>query len=403
MKKNIILFTILILLNIYVFGQGQWVTQNTGTSNYLTSVYFPSVDTGYTCDITGHIFKTTNGGSNWSNVSTLTTEFYCMHFINNDTGFIAGQKILKTNNGGISWQEVFPDSGFSFSYIRMLSMDTIVAVCWDGITNNKVFMSYNSGNTWNMIGAFQNPLTVSSVGCFINSKIGYVADGAGNVYKTLNGGSLWTSSSIGFNDIVFSMFYTDIDTGFAVGYTTGILFYTNNGGATWSQINTGFNNPLYSVYFTSHSIGYAVGGDGYNTGTVIKTNDGGNTWALATSTNLTFYCVHFPDANIGYASGDNGSILKYTSATGTNDNNSEINNICVYPNPVNDYAIINIPDYFIKNESILELSDLNGNLIKRYTLKQNTIRLNVSSLSSGIYTIKVKDKDKFVIKKIVKI
>jgi len=400
MKKNLIFSIILIFLNIYVFGQGQWVSQNIGTSNYLYSVNFPSLDTGYVCDEAGQIFKTTNGGTNWNIVSTISDSPSHISFINNDTGVISGDLIMKTIDGGFSWEQIFPDSNFTFNYVKMISADTIVAVCDDDSFNSKAFMSYNGGNSWNMIGYF--PLTYFTFsGYFINSKLGYVAV-MGNIYKTVNSGSTWVTDSIDENYNVYSMFFTDNDTGIAVR-DNGTLLYTYNSGNSWEQINTGFTNPLYSVYFTSHDTGYAVGGNGYNSGTVIKTYDGGQTWLQAKSTTHTFNCIQFPNANTGYAAGDNGTILKYTSSTGITESKGNDFTISIYPNPVNDYTTINIPDYFNKNEMVLELSDINGNLIKGYTINKNTIKLNVSNLPSGIYTIKVKNKDKFAIKKIVKI
>ena len=367
MKKSILLFALIIFLYSFIINvsaQEGWQRQNPPIPNVnFYSVYFPSKNIGYAVGDCGTVIKTFNAGETWTSIYSGIDgdlKLRSLHFINDSIGYVVDEsKALKTNNGGQSW---------------------------------------------NMIGFLPGSLfESSSAGYFINSKIGYVADGIGSVYKTVNGGNSWTTNSLGSeNDMINSMFFTDRDTGFAVGFTAGIMYYTDNGGNTWSQINTGFTNPLYSVYFTSHNIGYAVGGDGYSTGTIIKTSDGGNTWTQATSTNLTFNCVQFPDANTGYAAGDNGTILKYTTSTGLNEIKGNDNTINVYPNPVNDYAIINILDFSNKNEPVLELTDLNGNLIKNFTLNQKTTQLNISNLASGIYTIKIKDNSRVVVKRIVK-
>ena len=42
----------------------------------------------------------------------------------------------------------------------------------------------------------------------------------------------------------------------------------------WTALSSGTTNPLYSVYFTDCNTGYAVGGD-YDEGTILKTINGG--------------------------------------------------------------------------------------------------------------------------------
>ncbi|MBN8570307.1 MAG: T9SS type A sorting domain-containing protein [Ignavibacteria bacterium] len=92
-----------------------WTTLNLGIFLYdLTSVFFPSQNTGYA---TGYysigkgyqevILKSTNVGTNWINVATTNTHSQPLtsYFLANDTGWIAGSGglILKTTNGGLTY------------------------------------------------------------------------------------------------------------------------------------------------------------------------------------------------------------------------------------------------------------------------------------------------------------
>lgn len=58
--------------------------------------------TGYS----GKILNTTNGGTDWSSQSSVTTnDLYSVSFVNSTTGWIVGWsgKILKTTNVGSNW------------------------------------------------------------------------------------------------------------------------------------------------------------------------------------------------------------------------------------------------------------------------------------------------------------
>jgi len=70
-------------------------------------------------------------------------------------------------------------------------------------------------------------------------------------------------------------------------------------------------NFLNSIYFTDINTGYAVG----SMGTIQKTTDAGNIWkALTTKTIQNFNAIYFTNANTGYIVGTCGTILKTTDA-----------------------------------------------------------------------------------------
>ena len=56
--------------------------------------------------------------------------------------------------------------------------------------------------------------------------------------------------------------------------SNGTILKTIDGGTTWTTLSSGTTNDLNSVYFTDANTGYAVG----DTGTILKTIDGGTTW-----------------------------------------------------------------------------------------------------------------------------
>ena len=70
----------------------------------------------------------------------------------------------------------------------------------------------------------------------------------------------------------------------------------------------------------------------------------------------------------------------------------EANNInlavSVYPNPVNDFLILNM-DNFPINDCSYQLFDLNGNLLRSMEISDNEIRIDVRGLASNIFFLKV--------------
>ncbi len=79
-----------------------WSIQTVNAS-YINSVSFSNDLTGYAVADGGKIFKTTNGGENWSEMLSPTTrDLYSVSFPGDSEGFITGIGgiILKTTNGG---------------------------------------------------------------------------------------------------------------------------------------------------------------------------------------------------------------------------------------------------------------------------------------------------------------
>jgi photosystem II stability/assembly factor-like uncharacterized protein len=115
---------------------------------------------------------------------------------------------------------------------------------------------------------------IFNASCFLNDTVGYVSWQSlsqGGIIKTINGGTNWTKRIISPNPIR-SVYFTSIDTGYAVG-DDGI-FKTTNQGNNWTNIDSGY---FRSIYFTSRDTGYAAGnyGNGYG---VYKTTNAGATW-----------------------------------------------------------------------------------------------------------------------------
>ena len=218
-----------------------------------------------------------------------------------------------------------------------------------------------------------------------SSNTGYVAGGdVGTLLKTINGGANWTIVWEGTTGPLFSVYFTDANTGYAVGSDVTLL-KTIDGGTTWFQLFCGVNSNYRSIYFSGLNTGYVVG----FSGTTIKTIDGGATWTkLWSGTNATLISVYFTDANTGYVVGTNGTILKTlnggVSPAGSNDLSSKTNHLKIYPNPTFTCITIENP-----TEGSLSILNLNGQQLLQQEITEPATTLDVSTLPGGVYIVKL--------------
>jgi photosystem II stability/assembly factor-like uncharacterized protein len=104
MKRINISFLLMIVSQV-VFSQ--WTVLNplsSGTA--LSAVKFTDTNIGYAVGNNGKILKTTNGGVNWSQqISGTTNNISSVFFSDANNGFAVGNSgtILKTTDGGSNW------------------------------------------------------------------------------------------------------------------------------------------------------------------------------------------------------------------------------------------------------------------------------------------------------------
>jgi photosystem II stability/assembly factor-like uncharacterized protein len=142
-----------------------------------------------------------------------------------------------------------------------------------------------------------------------------------------------TSVSVSLN----SVFFTDNNTGYAVG-DNGCILKSVNAGENWTQQISGVPYKLNSVFFNTAEEGFISG----DYGVILKTSSGGINWTIVNVLNSgeRFNSVFFSSAQTGYAAGDNGKFYKTTDSG-------------EYWNNVN----LNIYDYF---RSVFFVNDLTG-------------------------------------------
>ena len=247
---------------------------------------------------------------------------------------------------------------------------------------------------------FQNSPSTDSYNSvyFTDYNTGWAVGSFGTIFKTTNGGVSWLSQISPTSNDLLSVNFINNNTGFAVGDFETII-KTTNGGTNWTLVSSGTGNKLYSVDFVDNVTGWVVG----VSGKIIKTTNGGTSW---TSQSILFghvlRSVIFIDNNIGWTVGS--AILKTTTggepvgvwniSSGIPMNFELSQN---FPNPFNPstniaflvskYSNVKINVYDSQGKEVVTL------LNERLSAGSYRVDFDGTGYSSGIYFYKMETED----------
>ena len=392
-----------------------------GSSGNFSSVFFTSPDTGYTVG-EGGLYETTDAGAtNWKSVDTINSPVgkiptpataTSIFFANADSGVVVTSegKYWRTTNKGKTWTEIWLGS-FSIPnwlYIKLYSVfftDAHNGFAVGG-TNGSVYLgdtltpfletiikTTDGGINWTSLkGPKANVL--HSV-YFTSATTGWAVGDTGLIIKTTNGGTSWSVLNSGTKQQLLGICFTSANNGFACG-TSGTLLKTTDGGTTWTPINLNTTWNIYAFSFPNSQTGYASGSTG-----VYKTTDGGTTWKPASdglNTAFDYRSVFFTSATVGYVVGDLGYDYKTTNgaASSSSVNALEQSNEMFYPNPAGSTLYMKS----VSGITSATIYDLQGKVLMSTLITANQI--NVASLQSGIYIIRLASNNDITTSKFVK-
>ncbi len=91
------------------FTGDSWSTQFSATNGNLNTLFALNPDTAWAAGWNGTVVRTWNSGDNWNKIAETGTDYYDIWFFDAMTGFLRGQGISSTVNGG---QTMSPFSGW---------------------------------------------------------------------------------------------------------------------------------------------------------------------------------------------------------------------------------------------------------------------------------------------------
>ena len=414
---KILLYCFLIFTVTTVFAQEPtgWIKLQSPTNETLRRLYFIDENNGWAVSLGGKIISTTDAGNSWQiQNSMVTSPIVDIFFINPDRGWAItypseppfGTSILTTSNGGTDWVR---DSIFFENEIfsTILFLDENVGF----IGGNGIKKTTNGGLTWT--NSFIEPGGVSTLPInkfsFFSKTFGYASGGrvdiAGVIWRTTDGGNNW--SSIGLSpDQIYDVFVVDSLNAITLSGDPELLYpiaiiKTTDAGVSWDYTELSFFGVAFALDFLDDKEGWSAAGYKF-----LNTYDGGKTWIEQFIFDSTIvYDLQFVDKYTGFACGEDGALLKFTSFKKplVNKPTFELYN---YPNPFTEKTYIEFtvlsPDFDIPTKAKLKLYDILGNEIAtlyedefwwgRYGYEFNPLTENLN-LSSGVYLLTITSGD----------
>jgi photosystem II stability/assembly factor-like uncharacterized protein len=366
-------------------GGADWDVLSHSFRDSLSAVFFTNAETGYIAgqDLSGHgiILKTMDGGTNWDTLlSGSTAPLYSINFPDFHTGYAAGQcgTMLKTTDQGVTWTVLNSGTAHDLYSVCFTDVSTGYAVSDSGI----IIKTINGGNSWNLLlsGTTMDLYSIS----FPNVNIGFAVGERTTVLQTTDKGEHWTVVCNWGGADLFTVNFIDPMHGF-VGGDHNTLMRTSDGGLNWTNLIGGDYGWFFSVFMTDTNIAYAAGGQ-YQWGTLYKII-GDYSYLLTCGVKNWLLSVNFPDAGTGYVVGRGGTIFKTENGggpVGVGETKNATNSLKLYPNPTSGNLTIEAPE-----KGTLSVFNLNGMLLMQRELLEPTTLIDVNTLQSGVYLLKL--------------
>lgn len=404
MKQLRLTIILLFLILNQLFTNAQWI-EKFNTSDLIWDMDFFTPTTGIivgtdynnysTC-----VYRTTNGGINWTKINTgdtMPTAFAEVTCVNSTIAYVGGTVLLKTLNAGATWNSInfiinckCPGPENYFQDIEFYSEMTGFAI-W----KNVLLKTNDGGITWDSLRPAKDP-GYNSIFVLDNNNV--FVSVLNHFLVTNNGGNTWTdytNTSIGLPFYKLnSIYFHNQNKGFAL--SDDCLYTTNNGGSSWTKVTVPYtSNTLLTLDFVNSTTGLISG----EIELTFKTEDGGSTWkdchktgsiikysmgkCKMLSNNTAVAISSHIDKSWVYVNSDITSAIQ--------DDNSGLNNLDLYPNPAGDFIFIE-RNKNINLHATYQIFNLQNELIKTGTLNFETqTQIDISGISAGIYFIRIID------------
>ena len=279
---------------------------NSGTQNVLRDVFFIDSANGWVVGHDGFILHSSDGGANWSTLTQISgRDLWGVHALHQDTVWTVSEdgRIFRSFTGGAPFSEQ-SYSGFAFTSVFILDKWRAWTVGVDVILKTN-----NGGTSWQVYDDIDNVVDTLYGVTFPDPNKGWaVGSGKYKILYTDDAGVHWTPQSNPSTQPLLDVAFPSALAGWAVGVGATIV-HTANGGLTWSKQSIGTDRVLHGVDFWDVNTGVVVG----DLGVVYTTTDGGATWEERVSgTNNDLLKVSYIDANSFCVCAASGTLLLIT-------------------------------------------------------------------------------------------
>jgi photosystem II stability/assembly factor-like uncharacterized protein len=312
MKKKLIIIAILLFTIFQKMTAQGWQWVDSGYPYLIFDMSFPSgqsnigfaVGSNLTFGGDGIILKTTDGGLSWEKISVDTIPgLKAVCFASVDAGYVCGFQnfLVKTTDGGSTWIPIVINPKlWYFNNVEFWDANNGVVVSYP----SAIYFTTDAGATWNEGLGIKH--SIEDV-CYADANTLYMASGDEEIYKSTNGGFTWTEVYSGIPQTFFlGVDFYDLNYGMVCG-EYGKVLVTTDGGINWIESNTGGSGLMQGLHIFDMEKAYVVG----TTEQVYKTTDCGITWISDFNgiDTVAFYKIKFTENNTGIICGSQGKFL----------------------------------------------------------------------------------------------
>ena len=379
--KNI-LFPLLLLHFLPIFSQ--WEEISTPTNEDLNTIEIIN-NNAFCGGKNGILLKSIDQGETWTEITTSASgSITSILFINSSIGFFTTSlgKIFKTLNGGIDWTEKPVHTG-GINGIDFKNLLTGIAVG----DNGNVFKTIDGGNNWTNLGS-QSIYIINDI-TFINDTLAVAVGASGSYLFSTNTGESWMYQNTNSSETFFAIEKKNSTTAYIVGTHGAFREFSesNLSLSTVSIIDVEENwlRDVHCIHQEDSTTKTMVVGF---SSTFCVEDDGWKNFTIHPSNNLNG--LHFYNDTIGVACGLYGKIYKTTSggilASRNTLNQVELN---LYPIPAKN--TLSIQGQF--NNYRMCIYNTMGQIIINQKLVGNHI--DISNIPEGNYYVQLNSENKF--------
>ena len=295
----------------------QWTEQTSGVTTALQSISAVDNNVAWISGDGGAVLRTTNGGTNWTNVGggTLGTGVIGNIFAW-DANFAlctttpTASFVYRTTDGGVTWTQVFTQTGGFIASIWMFTSNDGFMV-GDPVGGRwSLWKTTNGGATWDSTGLYlaQNGTEYSWISSiYVNGSNIYFGTNNSRIYYSSNMGASWTAQTMPLTDS-YGIWFNSPTRGIVSGGPQGLVS-TTNGGTNWNPLASLGTGYIFSV------IGYQNGWYYTRETRLFKSTDDGATWDTAyVAAAGTYYMLSSArNGDVAWGIRSNGGITKGTN------------------------------------------------------------------------------------------
>lgn len=396
----------------------QWSTMAIPLSGRYDDVFFSSNTTGWAVNGEGDIYKTVNG-TMWTLDHSTGKYLRSVEFATPMLGFAGSldSALYRTTDGGVTWADISTLITPRPPGICGLEAPTPTTIYGCGIWSSPAYVikSEDGGDSWETIdlSMYASALVEAH---FINADTGFVSgmanpvDDGGIILYTEDGGDTWTvkHKTLHPDDYIWKLqtpdgihFYGSVEALPAAGNVR--IVRSNDGGQTWST------NVIFDTYSYIQTIGFVNPQRGWTGGNevIFETYDGGDTWEPFFFNGSTYNRIFRVNDTLAYMTGE--KVYKFNGAAeaGVAEQHfDEIHTLDVSPNPADDEVTIHL-SINSKTHCQLRIYTADGKLVQTFMdeLAANTKRdfqLSIADIPAQSLYLVLKTNEGLIYRTIIK-